>query len=344
MPLPCRFLHCLEGALWGSARECSFSGPNCVEKPATAPSLILSKAPTHRARVSLVAPAGPLPEGGLDRAIKRVKALGWEPVVGASATARHGYLAGEDAARLSDLNDALSDPGNDMIWLLRGGYGTMRILPQVDFRPLIARPRPLVGFSDNTALHLAAHRLGVSTFHGPHPAAADLSQYSLDCLVRVLQPIPAGVLPPSPDDSAVETLVGGTAEGRLVGGNLALLAATTGTPFQMRAEGAILFLEDVGETAYRIDRMMTQLLLAGLFDRVAGVAVGAFSESPDAQRSDVPTPSAVILDRLRHLGVPVAYNFPFGHIGSSWTLPMGVRARLDASAGTLAVLESAVTE
>lgn len=280
----------------------------------------------------------------MDRAVERVKALGWEPLVGASATARHGYLAGGDAARASDLKAALTDPSNDMIWVLRGGYGTMRILPEVDLRPLLTRPRPLIGFSDNTALHLAAHRLGVSTLHGPHPAAADLSQFSLDCLVRVLQPTAAGVLPAAPDAPEVETLVGGSAEGRLVGGNLALLAATTGTPFQMLADGAILFIEDVGEAAFRVDRMMTQLLLAGLLDRVAGVALGAFSESPDAERTDLPAAPSVLLDRLQHLGVPVAYNFPFGHIAKSWTLPMGVRASLDASAGTLALLESAVTE
>src|SRR5690606_28311268 len=146
------------------------------------------RVPPPDARVALVAPAGPLPEGALDRARALVERLGWRPLVGRHAAGRHGYLAAPDEARLEDLNAALSSPEVDVVWLLRGGYGTLRIVDRVDLDPLLARPRPLVGFSDNTVLHLAAHDRGIVTFHGPHPAAIDLSDFSIGRLAEVLRP------------------------------------------------------------------------------------------------------------------------------------------------------------
>jgi len=264
-------------------------------------------------------------------------------VLGTHARARSGYLAGTDEQRAADLDAALRAADNDAIWCLRGGYGTMRILDRLDWGALAARPRPLIGFSDNTALHLAARRAGVVSFHGPHPAVAELPPFSERCLLRVLTAAePAGPLPFPADAERARALVGGVAEGPLVGGNLALLAATAGTPYALRARGCILFLEEVGEAAYRIDRMLSQLRLAGILDGVAGVAVGAFSECPDRGVEGIPAPEEVLLDRLGELGIPVAFGFPFGHVPESWTLPLGVRARLDADAGTLELLEAAV--
>jgi muramoyltetrapeptide carboxypeptidase len=295
------------------------------------------------ARVSLVAAAGPLGEGALERAMARVASLGWVPLPGRNAARRSGYLAGTDDERAEDLQAALNSDVNDAIWLLRGGYGTMRILPRLDFAPLAERPRALIGFSDNTALHLAAQLQGVVSFHAPHPATTSLPRFSLDHLVRQLTDTePLGLLQLPVDTPPPFTVAGGVATGRLVGGNLSLLAATVGTPYEVQADGAILFLEEVGEPVYRVDRMLSQLLLAGKLDGVAGVALGAFSECPDAGRPGLPTTIEVVADRLEQLGVPVAFGFPFGHIDESWTLPLGVRARLDASQGTLQLLESAV--
>lgn len=296
------------------------------------------------ARVALVAPAGPLQEGALERALERVERLGWVPRPGPNASRRTGYLAGSDAERLADLTAALESTDNDAIWLLRGGYGTMRLLPALDLSPLRDRPRPLIGFSDNTALHLAAQRKGVVTFHGPHPAAEDLTDFSIQQLRALVERTePPGPLPfPRSAGLRATTLVPGEVTGPLVGGNLSLLAATVGTPYALKARGHILFIEEVGEPAYRIDRLLSQLLLAGLLDEVAGIAIGAISDCPDQNRTDLPEPAEIVLDRLRPLGVPLAYGFPFGHIAESWTLPLGVRARLDASAGTLALLEPSV--
>jgi muramoyltetrapeptide carboxypeptidase len=296
-------------------------------------------------RISLVAPAGPLAPGAVDRAIERVRGWGWVPVVGEHARGRHGYLAGTDEQRATDFNAALCSLDNHAIWCLRGGYGTMRIIDRLHWWALSERPRPLIGFSDNTALHLAAQRAGVVSFHGPHPAAEDLPAFAERGLVDALTgDVGTGSLPfPAGGPARGETISGGTAEGRLLGGNLSLIAATLGTPYEIRAEGAILFLEEVGEPAYRIDRLLSQLRLAGVFRSIAGVAIGAFSECPDEGDDGTPAAAEVLRDRLQDLDVPVAAGFPFGHVPESWTIPMGVQARLDADAGTLSLLEEGVS-
>src|SRR5690606_37376888 len=156
---------------------------------------------------------------------RRVRAFGWEPALAKNARGRFGYLSGTDPERLADLDAAIRDVENDAIWCLRGGYGTMRIADAVDFRPLRERPRPLIGFSDNTVLHLLANRLGVVTFHGPHPGAEDLTEFSLECLRMVVSsPQPPGLLPfPGENFPRPIEICGGVAEAPMVGGNLSLL-------------------------------------------------------------------------------------------------------------------------
>lgn len=293
-------------------------------------------------RVALVAAAGPLPEGGVERAIDRVRAFGWEPVAGQHCRGRRGYLSGSDVERAADLNAAIRDPDIHAVWFLRGGYGTMRILDAIDWPALARNPKPLIGFSDNTAVHLGAGAVGVVAFHGPHPHTPAFPDFARDGLLRVLSSAePAGVLP-FPDGGAdrAETMAGGEAEGPLVGGNLSLLSATLGTPYAVLPEGALLFIEEVGESPYRLDRMLSHLKLAGVLDAVAGIAIGAVTEVP-GENGDA-LAREVLHDRLGALGVPVAIGFPFGHVDDNWTLPVGVRARLDADAGTLALLEAAV--
>lgn len=296
------------------------------------------------ARIALVAPAGPVAQGSIERAVERVRAWGWEPFLGEHAAGRHHYLAGTDDERLADLNVALQSA--DAVWCLRGGYGTLRILDRVDWDSWAARRIPLIGFSDNTALHLALHRRGIVSLHGPHAGASELPPFAAECLRALLtSPEPAGVLPfPDNGPDRAATVSGGTVEGPLVGGNLSLLAATLGTPYAVQTRGAVLFIEEVGEAAYRVDRLLTQLLLAGALDEVAGIVVGAFTGAPDQNAPGIPPAEEVIAERLGGLGIPVACGFPFGHIAASWTLPLGVRARLDADAGTLALLEAAVSE
>jgi muramoyltetrapeptide carboxypeptidase len=287
------------------------------------------------ARVALVAPAGPLRgEHDLQAAIVHAESFGWEPLPAPHALSRHGYLAGTDEERTRDFNAALRSDRVDAIWCVRGGYGAMRILPAVDYDALRRNPRPLLGYSDITALHCAVNvRSGVVSYHGP-TARGTLTDFSRDSLVRavVKQVDPCGSAP------RARTLRGGRATGRLVGGNLALLAALSGTPFAPDYDGAILVLEDVGEATYRIDRMLQQLRLAGALDRVAGIAFGQFTESTDA----IDSPSCPLDDVLREAadgaGVPAMAGIPLGHVDDQWTIPLGARAELDADAHTLHVL------
>ena len=303
-------------------------------------------------RIALVAPAGPLLEhDDLIRAEELCRALGLEPVLGRNASAHHGYFAGTDAERLSDLNAALTDPAIDAVWCIRGGFGVSRILADVDFDGFAARPKPVVGFSDITALLLALHhRTGTVTFHGPVARKA-MTPFTRAHFERILtHAAPAGVLDrvPAlpgvlvPADHRISTLVPGTAEGRLLGGNLSLLQCLVGTPFMPDLRGAILFLEDVGEEIYRVDRMLSHFRLAGLLDDLGGIVIGRFTEMGRRGADGAMGFDQVLHDYFDTIGVPAAYGFPIGHVDDQWTIPVGVSARLDADRGTLEILEAAV--
>ncbi|MGH7562567.1 MAG: S66 peptidase family protein [Gemmatimonadales bacterium] len=300
-------------------------------------------------RVALVAPAGPLRgDAELATAVANARALGLVPEPGPHCTRRHGYLAGSDDERLADLQHAIADPDIRAVWCLRGGYGTTRILDRVDFSPLRRNPKIIVGFSDITAFLLAAQaETGLVVFHGP-VARRPLAPFSRRSLERaIFSPDPAGLLelpsPPAPGSAeSIATLREGTAEGPLFGGNLSLLHCLVGTRWFPSLDGAILFLEDVNEKLYTVDRMLAHLRSIGALDRLAGVAIGRFTEfavGPDDGSLGL---DEVLDTYLKPLGVPVAAGFPVGHIAEQWTLPIGVRARLDAGAGTLTVLEAAV--
>jgi muramoyltetrapeptide carboxypeptidase len=293
------------------------------------------------ARVALVAPAGPVTEERIAGALARCAALGLEAALGEAVRERDAYLAGPDERRAADLQAALDDPAVDAVWALRGGYGVMRLLPRLDFSALLRRPKPVIGFSDLTALHLALARLGVVGFHGPHPGET-VTPVTDACFRRVLfHAAPAGALPLPDAGERPVTLRRGVAEGVLVGGNLAIAAGSCGTPGAIRGRGAIVFLEDVGEPGYRVDRMLTQLWLAGALDGVAGLAFGRFTEVPEYAH-DRPM-DEVLRELADDLGVPAVSGLPIGHVPDNWTLPLGIRARLDAGAGTLELLEGAVT-
>jgi muramoyltetrapeptide carboxypeptidase len=301
----------------------------------------VKKPPRLRAgsRVALIAPAGPVPEERITASLERCEALALEPRLGRGAHLRSGYLAGSDTARAADLRWAMEDDEIDVIWALRGGYGTMRLLPGLDLSQLQRRPKAFIGFSDNTTLHLLYAGEGLVSFHAPHAGAA-MPPMTMECLRKVLfEPSPAGVLPPGAAEP--RTLIDGVAEAPLIGGNLAMLAACCGTPCALHARDRILVLEDVGEAPYRIDRMITQLLLAGCLDGVRGIALGQFTGDESGELETIL--DDLFVERFGPLGVPVLAGLPFGHVDENWSLPFGVQAKLDADAGTLAILEAAVT-
>jgi muramoyltetrapeptide carboxypeptidase len=287
------------------------------------------------ARIMLIAPAGAVATERIEMALDRCRRLGLEPVLGASVRRSHGYLAGTDEERLGDFTAAIREPAIDGIWALRGGYGTMRLLARLDLSPLVKAPRAFIGFSDNTAVHLAMLARGLVSFHGPH-AGGDASALSERCFSSVLFHAAAAGALEQPSDQPPTCLVGGVAEGPLVGGNLALLAAMCGTPAPPITRGAILFVEDIGEAAYRLDRAWTQLDLSGMLEGVAGIALGRFTDCGDGTQQ-------LIATLATRAGVPTVAGLPIGHEPDNWTLPLGLRARLDGGRGTLELLEPAVT-
>lgn len=296
-------------------------------------------------RVALVAPAGPLAPGRVAAAEARCRALGFEPRTGRRAGLRHGFLAGTDPERLADFQAALDDPDVDAIWALRGGYGTVRIVDDVVFDRMRDDPIPFLGFSDNTAIHARLTALGVVSFHGPHPMT-DGPSADDDWFRRVTGvDRPPGALPaPSPP----RPLTPGVAEGRLVGGNLALVASLAGTCDAVAAHGRILVLEDVGEPAYRVDRMLRQLERSGTTAGLRGLALGTFTGVPGEQPSDERrTPEEEAVDEVlrshaERWQVPAIVGLPIGHGPDNVVIPLGTRARLDADRGRLELLEPAV--
>lgn len=304
-------------------------------------------------RIALIAPAGPLLErDDLTRAQELCGALGYEPVLGKSAYARHGYLAGSDQERLTDLNAALSDPSVHAVWCIRGGYGSIRLLEAVDYAAMAQQPKALIGFSDITALLNAVTRLtGVVTFHGPI-ARSEMPAFSRQHFERVLScgdaagrlgrlPAPADLL--VPQENRIVTICPGVAEGRLAGGNLTLLQCLIGTPYFPELAGAILFLEDAGEDLYRVDRMLAHLRLIGALRRLAGVLIGRFTSLERSGSDGALGFDEVLSTYFGPLGIPVAHGFPVGHIDTQWTLPLGIQARLDAGTGEVELLEPAVS-
>lgn len=298
-------------------------------------------------RVALVAPSGPLPDpGDLDLAAQRCRAFGMEPVVMPNAGKAWGYLAGTDEERLTDLNTALADRTISGLWCLRGGSGMSRIIDRVDFATFARHPKVVLGYSDITVLLLALWtKTRVVTFHGP-VARTPLTEFSRSHLERLLfRPDAIGALAPAEMDAGAEPIVAitpGIARGHLIGGNLSLLQTLIGTDYFPELDGAILFLEDVHEAIYRIDRMLAQLRLTGALRQLAGVAIGRITEIPPNVGDEVFGLAGVLQTYFGELGIPVAAGFPIGHIDSQWTLPVGVLAELDATHGQLTLLEAAV--
>jgi muramoyltetrapeptide carboxypeptidase len=305
--------------------------------------------------LGVVAPASPLyNRGDIARATATLTGLGFQVKLGRHVRDQCGYLAGDDEARAADLMHMWCDPEVDGVMCMRGGYGSARIVDRLDYDALARQPKVFVGYSDITALHLAiGQRANLVTFYGPmmmtFSRPANKLSYTSDAFVRaVTQVSPLGVVAPDPDDPWVETISGGMVEGELTGGCLTLLANAIGTADDFDWRGKIVFLEDTDEEPYTIDSRLVQLLRAGKFDGVGGVVVAEHAGvRPRDFRPAFPSTLSledVIDDLLRPLGVPTVYGLPLGHGSHLATLPLGVRARLDADAGCLEVLEPGVSQ
>ncbi|HWP66440.1 MAG TPA: LD-carboxypeptidase [Candidatus Limnocylindria bacterium] len=289
-----------------------------------------------------MAPSGAVDAGRLARGVAVLESWGLRVRLGRAIGERCGYLAGPDERRLADLQAMLDDPDVRAVFCARGGYGSQRIVPSVDWSGLVRSPKLIIGYSDATVLLAAALRAIGTAVHGPMVAddlARGLAAPAVERLRRLLM---------EPDyrwhDDVPVCVRPGCAEGRLVGGCLSVVAATLGTPHALDARGAILFLEDVNEHAYRLDRLLLQIRQSGLLDGVAGVVFGTFET---CAAHDGVTPLDVVRDHFADARVPVAYGLAAGHSPApsevvNMALPLGIRVRLDATGGRLAALEAAV--
>lgn len=284
-------------------------------------------------------------------AIETFEAMGLKVKLGEFVNYRHGHLAGTDEERAKEFNDMFSDPEIDAVIALRGGSGAARILDKINYDVIKQNPKIFIGYSDITALHLAIFaKTGLITFHGPL-AVSTWNDFSYDIFRKILFEGEAVVFknPKSKGDNLVQvnnrirTINPGTAKGRLLGGNLSVLTGIMGTPyFPLDWEGKILYLEDVGEQIYAIDRMMSQLQLGGIFDQISGFVFGKCTDCNPGSGFGSFTLEEVIDHYIRPLNIPAYSGAMFGHINDNSTIPNGIEAEIDAVTGTIKMLTPAV--
>ena len=289
--------------------------------------------------VALTAPAGILyDESKFERMKEDLESFGFNVVFGEFVRKRYGYFAGRDYQRALDLNRFFASPEIDGIISVRGGWGCSRIIPYLDFERIRNHPKVYCGFSDNTTLHLAflAHS-GLISFHGPN-GASEWNEFTRKSFRDVVMD---GKKAEYVSSSSVETIFAGSAEGPLTGGNLSILVTSLGTPYEPDPEGAILFVEDIGEEPYKVDRMLTHLARSGFLNKISGFIFGQCTDcEPDGSRGF--TMKEVIQQHILPLEIPAVMGMDIGHEANNFTIPMGVKASLDADKGVLSLMEPGV--
>lgn len=300
--------------------------------------------------IAVISPAAPSTDSDLDAGLAYLESIGLKPKLMPHARQKLFYLAGDDTGRLQDLHEAFQDPSVKGILAARGGYGCMRLLPHINWDLLKAHPKVFIGFSDLTSLQLPMfEKTGLICFHGPMLTSnlIENDPYTQNCLwdmvmgkVNYPYRIPNLFASSTEEEKQYYCFKGGIAEGRLIGGNLSLLAALCGTPYQPYPEGAILFIEDWREQYYSLDRQFLQLRMAGIFEGIAGLLLCDFVEIENSWED---YPLATLLQELTaFLEVPCGFGFSFGHGDQTATFPLGASARFDATNGHLEILSSPV--
>lgn len=288
--------------------------------------------------VTFVSPASPLDADKLEFVTSLLEAEGYRVKVAPHALARDAYLAGGDADRARDLQDAFDDPETAAVLCTRGGYGCARLFPYLDLDRMAASDKLFLGFSDITTLHLALNRRGLPTLHAPMALtlAYPREEWVYDSFRRALKGDYA-VPSKAPKGTAV---VPGRAKGVVTGGCMCLLADSLGTPDSLDADGKIVVVEDVDENPHRIDAMLTHLLNTGVIRKAAGIVVGEMTRTDDRVDEGIGGRPwrEIVQDRLGGLGIPLMVGYPFGHMKNMLTLPLGIEAEMDAEAGTLRYL------
>ena len=286
--------------------------------------------------VGLIAPSGPVIQDRIPAAIASVEAMGFKVKLGESCYAAHGYLAGSDVLRARDMNDMFADESVRGIFAMRGGYGAQRILPMLDYEIIRRNPKPFAGYSDITAFHVAINqRCCFATYHSPMAATQfyeGVDDYTMDSFYRAMTDDSlVGVAIQNPIGQEMLALVPGRAEGILTGGNLSLMATSLGTPFEMDTKDKIIFIEDVEEEPYVIDRWLTQMRNAGKFRDCAGIVLGVFSRCYASEPTRSLTLYQIFTEVLVPEDKPMVMGLACGHCMPTMTLCMGAMVHMDAT-------------
>ena len=300
-------------------------------------------------KIGLIAPGSSIPSDRVEQAIETSKSLDLVPVLGDFVYESNGYLAGTDIQRLADLHRMFEDPGIKAIWCIRGGYGCTRLLPKINYSMIRKNPKILLGYSDITALHLAInHECNLVTFHGP-VASSTPTEYTIHALEAVIfnnEPVSIEMANRSADNNKEEiyTIRRGSAEGILTGGNLSLLAALVGTRWCPSYAGKIVFIEDIGEKPYRIDRMLVQLFQGTDLAQASGIILGRFMDCEGKPGEKTFSLKETLHYQFSKLDTPVFYGFSFGHIDNNCTFPLGIKARFSTDDKILHLQEACTLE
>lgn len=314
--------------------------------------LIKPKALKKGDTIGLITPASFIKDEGLEKAIKNIKSLGFKVKLSENIRKKRGYTAGTKQERVNDLHAMFADDNVDGIWAARGGYGCTGLLPLIDFDLIKKNPKVFVGYSDITVLHLAIlKKTGLVTFHGP-VASSKFSSYTRKYFVDMLtsSKIPPKVYPSTYNNNKAKENIffkskvfrKGEAKGQLIGGNLSLISAMAGTEWGIDYADKLLFIEDIAEAPYRIDRMLIQLDQNQDLDKANGIILGVFDDSDKPLDEFSLELEEMFDDNMGDIKVPTSYGFSFGHIRDQITLPLGINAKMNAEQRTIEFLESAV--
>lgn len=293
-------------------------------------------------RIALIGASSPTPIDKIEPSIKFMEEMGFEVVVGKSVAASHGFLSGTDEVRAKDINEMFEDKSIKGIFAIRGGYGAARLLDMLNYDMIKNNPKVFAGYSDVTALHnVFNEKCNLITFHTPMPSTElynGVDEYTMDYFNKsIFSDEPLGTLK-NPSDQEIKSLVKGIAKGKLVGGNLSLIASSMGTPYELDTKDKILFLEDIDESPYRIDRMLVQLKQCGKFKDAAGIILGAWTNCDPKEDEKSLTLMEVFEELIKTENKPTVYNIACGHCLPTMSIPLGAEVELDADNNKITIL------
>lgn len=293
-------------------------------------------------KIALIGVSSPTPKDRIEISIKAMEELGFEVILGESAKGYHGFLSGSDELRASDINNMFEDKSIKGIFAIRGGYGASRILDMLDYDMIKKNPKVFAGYSDVTALHnVFNEKCKLITFHTPMASTEfykGVDDYTMNYFKKnIFNDEPLGILK-NPIGQEIKTLVSGKAMGKLVGGNLSLIASSMGTPYELDTKGKILFLEDVDESPYRIDRMLLQLKQCGKFKDASGIILGAWTNCEPKKDENSLSLTEVFEELIKPEGKPIIYDLACGHCMPTMSIPLGVNVKIDTGNNEILVL------